>query len=747
MTAMDYLKRHSSRCVPAALLISAFSSATWAQEGALEEVIVTAERRETLLQDTPISVMNFNAVELEELSIDNFEDLSHFMPNVSIGPGGVSSNTTANYAIRGIGQNRNSIDADRGVGLYIDDMYFARSVNAYLRIADVERIEVLRGPQGTLFGRNNTGGAVRYITRKPVEEFEASIRGTFGDLNRRDIRGVVNVPFSEQVLGRFTYGHFERDGFVTAVGGLIPGQDYGDQDEDILRAQLRFLPSDGLTVDIAASYTQAQNNGPADMPVLFDPTSRNWRNYATNHRGTSVVPSDFFTEPSSFTVPGLDVDSIRENESATVSANITWDVNDVLTFKSMTGWIDVDSLSLSDRDNTPLPINSRLPSMQAGQTLTQEFQLLGTSFDDSVDWVAGLFLLEDDSKGLEASETWLARGMGLSRTENYMAQTAESMAVFVNADWAVTDRISLIGGLRYTQDEKYLESWEVGRGAENGGRVFSNSTDFDDTDWRAVFEYQFTDDIMMYLSGSTAYKGGGVNGGQCDLLDEPTNACILPYRPEHATNNEIGLRSEFLDNRLRLNVTVFDTTYEDMQLIAFSFDTPTGDRIRVWENLDEVDLNGYEIDLTAALTELLTLNIAYGALENRIVKVGEPSTTIQFQVTENSKLAKSPEQTYTAGLRYQRPLESGASMLFRIDYAWRDRIKSFVLDPNSLWVPGYDTVSARARYTSTGPWSASLFCTNCMDKVNYNGGGTAGGTHDYDILPPRHVGLEFTYDF
>ncbi len=228
---------------------------TWAQQATLEEIVVTAERREASLQETPISIAAFSEADLQEMSIQDVEDLQAFVPNVSIGGSGTSANLV-DWHIRGIGSNQNEVGHDRGVGLYVDDVYFSQPVNSLLNVLDVERIEVLRGPQGTLFGRNTTGGAVRYVTRKPTNEFEANIKGTAGSFSRTDIQGTVNVPFSDTVYGRFTAASLSQDGWITQRNGQ---DDLGNRDDQMIRAQIRVEPSDALTFDFNTTAIEGDN--------------------------------------------------------------------------------------------------------------------------------------------------------------------------------------------------------------------------------------------------------------------------------------------------------------------------------------------------------------------------------------------------------------------------------------------------------------------------------------------------------
>lgn len=235
----------------------------------LEEIIVTAQRRSEGIQSTPLAITAFSGEELLSKNVESLLDIGALSPNVMVGSQSLTGANSGGFFIRGIGQDRSGIDFDQGVGLYVDGVYLSRSDNSFLSIVDVERIEILRGPQGTLFGKNTIGGAINYITKQPSSEFGGSVDATFGRYNRFDVKGHVNIPLSESVFVKVTAGSQSRDGFLDHV---IDDDKEGDIDNKVGRLQLRALLTDAVTLDLSVSKTRSKNSGRAFIVDFIDPT-------------------------------------------------------------------------------------------------------------------------------------------------------------------------------------------------------------------------------------------------------------------------------------------------------------------------------------------------------------------------------------------------------------------------------------------------------------------------------------------
>jgi len=728
----------------------------WSQETGtavlqLEEVIVTAEKVEKSLQDTPISVMAFSGQDLADRSISDMRDLQNFLPNVSIG-GFAGGDADSQWFIRGVGQN--SGGGGRGVGLYIDEVFYPSAYGSLLSVLDIERVEVLRGPQGTLFGRNTTGGLIHFVSKKPVNEFEGSIEATFGSFDRQDFQALVNVPMGDTLSARFTLASLERDGFVKVENRS--GTAYGDVDSEVFRAQLRYQPSDSLSVDFSTSLTRWQDSGSAQAPTTID------RELAFMYAGFAAVnpaaaPIESFSrscdtgDSAKCTVAGSDLNQSREGEAVFTSLTFTADVTDNIAFKSITAYLDVESEQhAQDFDGTPLPIFSQGtapghddtgPFFDDSRQFSQEFQLRGLAFDERVDWTAGLYFADETENsgklGAGGTNFWLSIPLpppvniigfpfGIAG-EKYRTET-QNKGAFVNADIAITEQIGLTLGVRKNEDDVDYEIF---------GEPLSGSDDFGKTVGRAVIEYAWTEDIMTYVSWSEGYKRGGI--------DSSCSTCIDSFDEENIESLEVGLRSEWLDSRLRLNATYFDMDYTDMQISALTDELTT-----ITSNVGKVKLDGVEIELTAVATEHLTFNLAVGTLDHDIKSItGTAGSTEEIGL--DSLLPRAPELSYTVGFRYGHILANAGELSFQLDHSYTDEQKSWLDDFNAIVMPDFRLTNLRLQYHEPdGNWSVALFCSNCSDEKYLTGGikaTHAWGTNLSNFGRPREVGVNLRMNF
>jgi len=496
---------------------------------ALEEVVVTAERREVSLQDTPISIIAFQGADLERIGVNGVQELHNFLPNVSIGLAAASGGES-NFSIRGIGSARSSGVGERGVGLYIDDIYFGRSeAGALLKLTDVDRVEVLRGPQGTLFGRNNTGGAIRYITRKPSDEYEGRFTAKVGSYNRKDLEAVLNIPFSDNFKGRFNYASFDRDGHVTTdntfVNELMAENeiyDLGDENIQVARAAFRFEPSDNLTIDFSASHTSGESNARAIritqvFPGVCPGSSAfgvcYWdRALAEVGEGPIVTddPRFVFNDPSRTSPTG---DKVSEVETLVTALDVSWQISENINLNSTTGFLDTSTEG--GVDISGFGVQSRLQE-RSSDSLQQEFRLGGRSMGDKLDWVVGAFYFTEDPVEQDAlygvasgtgGPPWAVPNQGRTRDRKY---GSDSLGIFGQGTYAITDAVNLTAGLRKSYDERFISQQRSNR---CDAVTFTNEADFDSLDYRVSVDVALTENIMTYATVSKGYKAGGFNDG------------------------------------------------------------------------------------------------------------------------------------------------------------------------------------------------------------------------------------------
>ena len=823
------------------------TGAAVAQE--LEEVIVTAERRELNLQQTPISVSAFNQLELDRLGLQDAEDIANFIPNVSVGTAFGTGDAVATFSIRGAGQFRNTTFFDRGVGLYIDEMYYPRNAGAILRVMDVERVEVLRGPQGTLFGRNNTGGAIRYISQKPEPEFNADVELIGGDFNRLDIKGHVNVPLSDAAAFRFTGASLSRDGYIFGENG----QTKGNLDTTVGRAQFRFAPSDNFDLTVAYAADDSQDNGRTgiyvgvdefDPAILADgmgspeirdtfnhPDGRTvqralliyeeptfgcyWASGAPGAMGTPHGPwngpcvtaqfdpndpstyysDEYATSPGFYNYVGGDLDW-RNTSNEFTTFELNWGLTDSVTFTAVGGTIAGAQDETYDGDMTPLPI---IWNVNDASWDSETIELRFSGEHERISWTGGYYWFEEEASNYNNQAEYDCSPMGMNLdldscmlNDSHVTEFIDSGAtgLFGQIVFHATERMNLTLGYRSTEDEKgagavILNSPRVAAQfgtnplvisadpATNDVTVFrSNSWTSDD--YRFVIDYQWNDDLFTYLSWSTAYKAGGF----ADFINDDTRSAavlqgrdgvpgtgdeiqprfgLIPYDPEYVEGYELGLRSEWLDRRLRLNGAIFDMRFTDRHIRSQDrfFQNPP-----FTANASQLDINGVEIDLMYAVTDNLRLTSSIGTLDSMYSGIDPSATGGVFNETPRERM---PDIGATLGLRHTSNLQNGGELVLSGNAAYTDDFYNGSSSNHQALIAAYTLLTLRGEYWApAGDWHVTLSCTNCLDDEvvrgatdmaghrvlpdgSIGGGGAGVGAHRWEVAPPRMIGVSFGY--
>jgi len=703
---------------PKALLIAIVAAQlptmanTFAQQ--LEEVVVTAERRELLLQDTPISLMAFSGEKLEERGVRDMFELSTISPNLDIKGSRGTGNTSPTFQIRGIGGGAGAT-GERSVGFYVDNVFMPRTTGPVMRVLDVERIEVLRGPQGTLFGRNSTGGAIRVFTKQPGQEKDAYIRVTGGNFDRRDIMGMVNLPLSDTLAIRGQVALMEQDGYVQRGP-----QQLGSIDDEFYRFQLAWTPAEDLTVNFGVMHTDSYSDGsPTDMTQLnlspvcpLDPTVQtfclqgNYADWVSDFLEQSGKPRLSNNDPrlvgGDFSMPdwcfldGPDPDwdeMCRQWNTSTYTQadmNISWRLSDTLSLQSTTGISSFESRGVSDwqlmgMEFRPAGVNS--------DVLYQELQLNMALLDGRVDFVTGANYFREESGsprealyqaigssvfnsttgGTAFGNQWGCAGAGTtaplcSATPRRLRVTGDSStdqestayALFANASIHITEQINLTLGARQSWDEKDLNSTLFASDnftPQSGGSTTVSATDdWSATDWRATLDYHLTDDIMFYLTASKAFRSGTFSVPAALAPNATRPYSLRPplagVPPEELRNDEIGIRSEWFDGRFRVNATYYQMDFTNRQGASAVVDptAPTGFVIQL-VNQGDVQLSGAEIEAVLAVTEGFTLEAATGRAKYRMENVC---------INNGPYLFPPPmDKSYTLSGRYQFDTDAG----------------------------------------------------------------------------------------
>ena len=720
----------------------------------LEEVVVTAQKRAESLQDTPVAVTAFTAGTIENQRINDISQIAEFTPNMTFDTtspiSGVSSGAVV--FIRGIGQTDFSLTTDPGVGTYIDGVYSSRSVGGVLDVLDVERIEVLRGPQGTLFGRNTIGGAINITSRRPAEQLGGQLSVTAGDNNRVDVRAALDVPVGGTLRTSAAFSSKQRDGYVDRV---LVGDELGDEDKQSLRLAALFQPTENLNIFLSYDYseideqsaasvlagitegvgtsTHAYNNVfvPANNPTegLFD--SR-WlgddddRSYATGPTGTQ-----------------LDIQG--------AALTLTW-VTDWLEFKSITAWRETEGSFFRDPDNSPIAITHTSNPDYYHEQVSQEFQFIGSAFNDRLEYVAGLYYFEEegtDNVFVPIYGEVPVPGSGFAiplYINNYADVDNTSEAAYLQATWRATPDLGVTLGVRSTEDDKeFIYEQYISTDPEGlnnvvdlvGSGVGESNDSFSKTTYKAGLEYNLGVAGLLYGSYSEGFKSGGFNIRYVVPRPEP-----LAFDPEEVEAWELGLKWQGWNDRLRINTAVFFTDYSDVQVTLF--ETGGGP---LTQNVGEAELKGVELELTALFTEQFLVNLTAGYVDAEYTSINTPTTEITQPIGES--LPNTPEFTFHLGAEYSIPLSLGTFTL-RGDYFYNDEVENDAQNSPFLYQDSYDMMNASLTYSDNSEsWDLVVFGDNLTDeRIITSGDSNFGlGFHEANYNRPREYGVILRYRF
>ncbi|MBK6736816.1 MAG: TonB-dependent receptor [Haliea sp.] len=456
-----------------------------AEDLALEEVVVTARKREESLQEVPVAVTAFTAETMQSLGIKNMRDFDGLVPGLNLGGGGNGVKGDGNAYIRGVGQRETQVTTDSGVGIYLDEVYIGRASGALLDAVEIESIQVLRGPQGTLFGKNTTGGAILYTSIKPAEEFGGTARGTLGNLGRKDASASVNVPLiDDTLLSRFSVATVNRDGYIE---NDLDGTEYSDEERDMIVGQLRWLPTDTVIVDLNLNYTQI-NQKPIGQKCIWlgeELAAAGLPNQGSLeglYNAFSPVSVQSYCERSGADLPidkfqgeqngnsDIFYQGVYKVDTAMAANTVSWEINDALQFKSISAYRNTQQKADEDLDGMDAVIIGRLaPEYNNTDQYSQEFQFIGTAFEERLNYTVGTYAFYEktDDDWLQdfagyVESTTVPNSILLARsnlTERETENTA--FAGFGQADYHFNDNLFLTVGLRFTWEERktdYRES-------------------------------------------------------------------------------------------------------------------------------------------------------------------------------------------------------------------------------------------------------------------------------------------------
>jgi iron complex outermembrane receptor protein len=685
----------------------------------VEEVIVSSRRREESLQQTPISVSAQTGEQLMSMGVRNMIELGNFMPNVMTEGSGIGPSVGA-YFLRGIGSARSGIEDEPPVGLYLDGVFLGSFDGSLLQVTKPKRVEVLRGPQGTLFGKNALGGAVQYISQEPVfEEFSGEIETTYGSFNRTDLTALFNIPLGDSSALRVSGASFNRDGTVTRP--LLPKA--ADVGTDYLRVDYLWAATPDFSVRLAVDYAAVNTNGAGNVIRSVDLTDTNVQRYLA--RGMDLRESLFDDRYASNASSPTYVDS----DQTGVALTLDYQLADEWSVKSITAYRENNQDSWIDRDATPFQYFEQI-DMRAHQQTTQEFQL---SFSgDSLTWILGLYYFDESPFNNRQRLEGVDIGSGI--LHEVFSESNQSSAIYSEGTYQFNDLLSLTLGARYTYERKWTSTLSSREGDPTPPLYVSNNADFEAFSPRIVLQAQWTPDLMTYASYSDGFKSGGFNTRYNPTL--PDNG-FIPYAEEYLDNYELGLRSEWFDNRLRLNASVFHSIYTDRQITQL-----TDLNTLLVSNGGEAEFDGVEIEGQFLVTRNLLINFGAGHVKSEITEVGIGSSEVLGE-----SIGNTPEWSYNIDAEYGHDLASGGKLTYRLSYGWKDE-REIGVENNNTVQPAYGMINGRIEYSDPeNRWRLALFGTNLGDESYLVQSQTSRGIGMAVYNDPREYGVAFTYSF
>lgn len=742
----------------------AFSDGAVAQEAdsedVIKEVVVTAQFREQSVQDTPLSITAISGDLLESRNQTNIAEVTNQAPNVTLKPQGAAFGPSLGASIRGVGQFDFNPALEPGVGIYVDDVYFATLTGSIMDLLDLERVEILRGPQGTLAGKNSIGGAVKLFSKRP-EGSGGYLTGTYGSRDRIDLRGSGDFALGSRLFARVSAVSKKQEGYVErrdygcefpgsgVPSAVAPGGDCviaknGEVDYKAARGALRFVASDNLEFNAAIDYTRDERN--AAGSVLVQTTTAVNPNVQPVQGVTALPPSIFIPPPGSYynyatyfnpagtftrlVNPGAGT-TTPENETSTsgrirfsgggASASADWKISERFALKAISAYREYESFFSNDNDLSPLASSLGFGDL-VFHSFSQELRLNGALLDnDRIQYTLGAFYM--DQKSIYATTQDLRySATGLTQFKGNDPVNADTLAYFTHVSFLATDKLTLNAGLRYTDEHKdYTFTRRTYSGALHPqlGAIDGVTSNYDGTkfDYRANVQYQWTDNVMSYVQYATGFKGGGIS-------PRPFSAAqAVPFNPEELKSYEVGVKTDLFDRHVRLNASVFFSDYSDLQLtLASCPQFGVGLPCAVVANAGDAEMKGVELEALLRPLDHLSIDASYSYLDFKYTTInpaaGGPTrpTGPQFGM----RPAYVPTRKWSAGVQYEIQLGELGSLTPRVDVSYQGDLYTNGANAATNRIESYKLANARLTWRDgKGNWESSLEVTNLTDKYYF----------------------------
>lgn len=730
-----------------AVAIATATISTLSTAAVIEEVIVTASKRAQSAQDLGIAVSAFSEDDINDLGLEKPTDLAAHTPGLSTA--NATSGGTPIFAIRGIGLDDFNINNTSGVGVYIDEVHASSPMLLGFQLLDVERVEVLKGPQGTLYGKNTTGGAINFVTTKPTEDFSAELSAGIGRWNRYELGGVINGAITETVNGRIAFSHAKQnDGWQTDIDNQ---NEYGKTDKTSVVAKLSFVLSEDTDALLNVHYgvdnslpispqnddSEARANDTLFLNGLFD--------------GLLDVPAD----SESVRVGSLGVDRDEEGYGASFTVKHEFES---ITLTSITAFESYQRDVIDNYDGTAAAF---LDLDQSGELeqFSQELRLTSDSLSD-YSWVAGINYAQDE---VTVNDTFLLTdSAGVNLTTSYV-QDSTSWGLYFHNEYQLNDEIRLIGGLRYSRDNRtFIGGTQSADGSDflgliqefsgetafTGQKLLSQNGDEDESkiSGKLGLDYQLSDDVLIYLSAASSYKAGLFYGGI------GTQSGVLDYvEPEEVKAYELGLKSHLLDGALQLNGALYQYDYTNRQSLVIVED-PVIFLVGTLANVPSSTITGAELDFQWRPTDQLSLRggVSYidSQVDQEITTQNVRGLSLFSQVPAGSDLSQAPQWSYNFLVSYEWHAVSGFSFKAQADYTWVDEQFAALADPQAQYGEIESLGGKFIIYPEDEQWEFSLWGKNLGNEASstYSFTNNSGARSVYR-QQPRSYGLSVKFYF
>ena len=638
-------------------------------DGYLEEIVVTAQKREQSLAEVPIAISVLGADDVALRDITSIQTLSRFAPNLRVTPAPGTA-TSSQIAIRGGVTINPALTWETTVGLYLDGVYIGKTQGSVFDVVDLERVEVLRGPQGTLYGRNTLAGAINLVTRPPSGEYRANLILGAGNYGHSKLGLSLDLPQRGAVRMQLAARTESRDGWISAYDTDVPMlppssvSQLNDLDKQAYRLALDADLGTAATLAYRFDYSKADQASAHSQLVRLD--------------STFMLPLGGFIHTGRQERAAVDGLAREVSRIAGHSLTLDVDLGQALSLRSITAHRSLRWQDGLDLDGSPVDL-AYTQRLSDYDSTSQEVQLLGSM--DGLEWIAGLYYFEDDGF-TDNPQSFFGAFRAFMMNAEFSSRygfTTEAYAVFGQLDWRLAERLSLVAGLRYTEEEKSLERYLESLGGMMPAVVIPEGTDFsasfDDVTANLALSWDLTDAITGYVKASQGWKSGGFNG-EAQTLAETR----MPYDSETVASYELGLKARALDNRLGIDLALFQNTHEDMQLSIFTAQDAAASNVR---NAAEAQIEGAEVEVKYAFSDRLELAANYGLLDAEYKAFNDchAMSAEGVDVADNRALPHAPKGTL--GMTMNAVLFTGAWGQLRL-VADHYRVRDYHLYPYAL---------------------------------------------------------------